>query len=149
MPGVDRDEAGVNSLLLATRTTSFRRSPPARGTPGASPAEISVRKLRARLLVALGRADEAREWGERALGFLDPDLADCLDELGVLGLAEARLAAGDAAGAREVVAVAWDSLERLPLSPDERASCYGRRIVRDLIALAGHLGFASRSSPAD
>lgn len=91
----------------------------------------------ARVLVALGRIDEAIEWGERAIGYATPTVDDPYGELGYVGLAEALLARGEKDRARAVVERFWKVFLSLPV---DHATYPRRRVFRELAALAHSFG---------
>lgn len=94
---------------------------------------FSIYGLRAYVLLALGRIDEAIACGEKAFDYFTPGFMDAFGELTYLGLAEAYLARSDRERARKVVAEFWDIFLGMPL---DHANYPRRRVFRRLAELA-------------
>lgn len=100
-------------------------------------ARFSACGLHASTLVALGRVDEAVEWGERAFQYYTPGFMDPFGELAYIGLTEALLACGERERARSVIEQFWTIFLAMPL--DHRVYPR-RRIFRRIAALAASFG---------
>jgi serine/threonine protein kinase/tetratricopeptide (TPR) repeat protein len=95
--------------------------------------KFSACGLHAYVLTALGRLDEAVEWGERAFEYSTPGFMDAFGEIAYLGLAEAYLARGEQKRVRAVIEEFWNMFLALPLDHETYPR---RRIFRQLAALA-------------
>jgi len=94
---------------------------------------FTVYGLRAYVLLALGRIDEAIAVGEKAFDYFTPGFMDAFGELTYLALAEAYLAQGDRERARKVVTQFWDIFLGMPL---DHANYPRRRVFKGLAELA-------------
>jgi len=95
--------------------------------------KFSTCGLHACVLLALGRVDEAIEWGERAFEYSTPGFMDPFGELAYIGYAEALLARGEQAHARRVVEEFWTMFLTVPI---DHEAFPRTRIFRRLAALA-------------
>ena len=133
MIALDRgDAAGAEALARGVH-----------GSPVAAAIRAAAAGVRVRALARLGRVDEALVLAEEALALAAIAQPDVFDDVAVIAVAELRLATGDEARARALVADAWAAVEALPQAPESRAQYRQRRIVRDLAALARRFGLAA------